>query len=567
MMNFEWIKPKSPNKNDINSLNKSINTPTFISKILINRGVTDFEKAKAYFRTDISEVHDPYLMLNMEKAVTLIEESILNKQRILFYGDYDVDGTTAVTVMVNYFKNLGIVPRYYIPNRYSEGYGISKKGVDLAIKNKIDLFISLDCGISAIDSIEKLQKNNINVIVCDHHLPSEILPNATILNPKQKNCKYPFKELSGCGVGIKLLQALAKKDIGEDQWINDQMDLLTISIGADMVPIIGENRYYCSIGLKQLENSINPGVRALLEVSNLKPPFSMQTIGFGIGPRINAAGRMDHAHKIIDLLTSFDEQILFDIAEDVNNDNITRKDLENQTTKEALSKLASLNEESTKFSAVVYNENWVKGVIGIVATKLQSHFFVPTVVITKDENGLCTGSARSVGEINLYNALSECKDLLIKFGGHAAAAGLTINEDNIIPFTKAFNHAVKKLSKESDFKPKLIIDNYITLDEITAPGIKILKQFEPCGIGNPTPIFATKNLKAQHINVVGKNHLKFSIFDPANPIISHQAIFFNSIDNYYNIQNKSFDLCYELGFNEWNGKKSIQLLVKDIKFN
>ncbi len=547
-------------------LQKQINVSAFIAESLVKRGVKNFEEAKTFFRPNLDLLHSPFLMLNMQDAVDCVLRN--QKNKILIYGDYDVDGTTAVSLLFNFLKRNSFNVEYYIPSRYKEGYGVSLLGVQKAIDENFSLMIALDCGITAVEQAEALKNKGIDFIICDHHLPGEILPNAIILNPKQNNCTYPFKELSGCGVGFKLIQALIQQNIGTIEDVQNHLPLLALSIGADMVPVVGENRLLAALGLQQMNGDYNTGLQLLAKNCKINPPYKMQDIGFTIGPRINAAGRMGDADKVVELFTNpLPKEDLLDIVKDIEEDNNERKHEEETITKEALAMALSREVEGQIFSTVVHHANWKKGVIGIVASQLQKTIYVPTIVLTQnDEDDYFTGSARSVGNINLYECLKECSEFVIKFGGHAAAAGLTIEEKNIPAFSKKFNAVVRQKSVPEDFIPKLHLDAWIDLAQISINSINILNQFEPCGIQNPKPIWASKNVRCKHLDVVGKNHLKLTVFQTHQPEITQNAIFFNGLDYYQKIKEAQFSIAFELDINEWNNQKNIQLLIRDIQF-
>jgi single-stranded-DNA-specific exonuclease len=549
----------------IANIQQQLDVPNFIAKSLAIRGIKNFEDAKNYFRPNPNHLNDPFEMLGMQSAIDCVEKHLKKKSKIMIYGDYDVDGTTAVAVFLNYFKPLVEELYYHVPDRKNEGYGVSNYAVDLSIEKGINLFITLDCGITANEALAKLHKHNIDTIVCDHHLPSEEIPPGIILNPKIKNCKYPFKELSGCGVGVKLLEALAFKGIGEMEWVQNQYDLLAISIGSDMVPIIAENRYYAAMGLKQMSQTQNKGLQTLLQISGITEIKNMQQISFGIGPRINAAGRMDHASKVVELFTSDDPDTLIAIAEEINQDNIERKALEAETSKEAWTEIVTSSEFETSVCNITYAPHWEKGLVGIVASKIQEKKYVPTIILTQDKEYI-TGSARSVGNINIHECLKDCAHLLVKYGGHAAAAGLTLQPENLNEFAVKINEAVQSRSNPKDFIPQLKIDAEVSLNEISGKAIRILEQFEPCGIENPKPIYFAKNLVASGIQAMGINHIKFFIRHNDQPSKKWKVVFFGGVELASQLQSKTFHLAFELGLNEWMDKKEIQLFAKDVRF-
>lgn len=561
-----WNYTPINNLSLLEDLQNQINVNAFVAESLIKRGVSNFNQAKAFFRPSLELMNSPFLMLNMQTAVDCIVQH--KNEKILIYGDYDVDGTTAVSVLFNFLKRNNFNVEYYIPSRYKEGYGVSMLGVQKAVDENFKLMIALDCGITALEQADVLQKNGIDFIICDHHLPGENLPNAIVLNPKQANCSYPFKELSGCGVGFKLIQALIQNNIGNMDMVKPDLPLLALSIGADMVPVVDENRCLSALGLQQMGLEYNHGLKLLVEACKLQAPFKMQDIGFTIGPRINAAGRMDDALKVVELFTNpLPLEDLKELVKDIEEDNSFRKLEEETVVKEALAIALSNNEHENKFTTVVHHPNWKKGVIGIAASQLQKTLHVPTIVLTQnDEDEYFTGSGRSVGTINLYECLKECSDLLIKFGGHAAAAGLTIEEKNIPLFAQKFNAVVQQKSVQQDFVQRLNIDAYINFSQITLKSVQVLNQFEPCGIQNPKPIWASQNVKSKYVSVVGKNHLKLKLYQIHEPDCTVDAIFFSAVEHYEKIVNSTFSISFELDINNWNNQKNIQLLVRDIQF-
>lgn len=550
-----------------NNLASALNISEKLALLLVQRGVKNFEQAKAYFRPSWENTHSPFLLLNMEKAVEQIQKVLAKKEKILVYGDYDVDGTTAVAMVYHFLKEvLGAHVLYYIPNRYSEGYGVSEQGIDFAIAENIKVLITLDCGIKAIDKIKKAHEAGIEVIVGDHHLPGEILPKATILNPKQSNCPYPFKELSGAGVGFKLIQALCEKMNLDPNIPFSYLDLLAIGTGADMVSLVDENRIFMHYGLQKLNENPSSGVAAILKVAACKNPITMRDIGYAIGPRINAAGRVDDASKIIELLCSGDKETEKIISQAISEENEYRRELDQETTLEALSILYSKTDLDDLKSTVIYKADWNKGVVGIVASRIQEKIYKPTIVLTQS-NGFITGSARSVAGFNIHDAIASCSHLLESFGGHAFAAGLTLKTENLKEFSTLFEKACENIAAAQNQK-EISIDTEIELDELDDKFFRILWLFEPFGVDNAAPIFESKNLLCfPGIKVMGGKHLKMRVCPKNNPSVIFEAIAFNQIQHYEKIKaGQAFHICFTPELNSWNGQKNIQLNIKDFAF-
>lgn len=566
MLEKKWILKPEPDAQEVQQLQSSLGVHPILCQLLIQRGIKTFDEAKKFFRPNKQLIHDPFTMKNMAEAVERIGEAFGNGEKIMIYGDYDVDGTTAVAMVYSFFSEFYDNLIYYVPDRYAEGYGISYQSIDYASEEEVSLIIALDCGIKAIDKVAYAKEKGIDYIVCDHHLPGKQVPNGIILNPKQKDCNYPFKELSGAGVGFKLLQAFCKANDMEIQKANEFLDLLAISIGADMVPIVDENRVLAQYGMQKLNEQPTLGIRAILKQAKIDREVNMRDIGFAIGPRINAAGRIAHASKAVELLITDCSVSAEDGSEDVSLDNAERKILDAETTKEALSILVSDDAHQNKKSTVVFNENWHKGILGIVCNRLQESYYRPTIVLTKSGDNY-TGSARSVKGYHLYNAINECSDLLESFGGHAFAAGLTIKPENLKDFISKFESIVDETIQDEQLIPTVEVDIDLPLNEVQAGFFKILNQFEPFGIGNEQPIFRCAEVKAlPNLRVVGRDHLKMDIVDADNPSIRIPAIAFNQVKHFEHIsRGKSFQICYSLEINEWNGNKSLQANIRDIK--
>lgn len=563
-MTAKWSLKAEPNIELVQSLKNSLGVPTIIARLLVQRGINNFEQAKLFFRPEITHLHDPFLMKDMSLAVDRLHKAILNNEKILVYGDYDVDGTTSVSMMFIFLEQIKANVSYYIPDRYNEGYGISFKGIDYAKKHDYTLVISLDCGIKAVDKVDYANQNNIDFIICDHHRPGKKLPDAVaVLDPKREDCNYPYSELSGCGVGFKLIQAYCFNQNIEFIQIAHLMDLLAVSIAADIVPITGENRVMAFYGLKQINSSPRTGLKALMSSSQRrKEEYLISDVVFGLAPRINAAGRIDHAKKAVELLIEKDYSRALELAQLIELNNITRKELDSSITEEALQMVLP-----NKKSSVLFNSNWHKGVIGIVASRVIEHFYRPTIIFTEN-NGFLVGSARSVSGFDVYNAINACADLVEQFGGHKYAAGLSIKKDNLNLFVDAFEQAVSQTITKDQLQPEIVIDNVLEFDNIDHKTYRLLKQMAPFGPSNSRPVFATENiLDNGFAKVIGKDktHLKLIITDSKN---SNQinAVGFGMATKIDSTTNKQlFDICYCIEENEWNGVVSLQLRLKDIR--
>ena len=547
----------------VSNLSKALNVSEIVAHLLTLRGITNFEDAKLFFRPELEHLHDPFLMKDMQKAVDRIESAIATNEKILVYGDYDVDGTTSVAMMYSFLKKFNKTIEYYIPCRYEEGYGISLKGIDYAKTNNFSLIIALDCGIRAVDQIDYANEKGIDFIICDHHTPGEKVPEArAILNPKQIDCNYPYKELSGCGVGFKLIQAVSKNEGIEFFEITEYLDLLTVSIAADIVPMTGENRVLSFFGLKQINSNPRPGLRALMEIANRTKKLTISDVVFGIAPRINAAGRIEHAKKAVEILVEQDYEKAIQFADKIEENNQTRRVLDKNITKEALDRV-----DKTKKSTVVFSDNWHKGVVGIVASRLIETHYKPTIVLA-EKNGMLTGSARSVHDFDLYEAISKCAHLCEKFGGHKYAAGLSIKRENLPQFIDEFEKVVSETITKEQLTPKINIDKVIDIDAVDDKLYRIIKQFAPFGPQNPSPIFISKGvIDSGYGKQVGedKSHLRINVKREQSSIAGigfGLGYFFDNIKDYQN-----FDVCYSIDENEWNGRRSLQLRIRDLKTN
>ena len=567
-MQYQWqIKPTS-NAKAIEKLSQQLNSldPT-LTNILLQRGIDTFEKAKDFFRPDLNNIYDAFLMKDMDKAVERLQKAIANNEKILIYGDYDVDGTTSVALVYAYLKNYYDNLAFYIPDRYAEGYGISYQGIDFAKENDFKLIIALDCGIKAIDKIAYAKEKGVDFIICDHHRPGDEIPDAVaVLDPKRKDCNYPYKELSGCGVGFKLMQAWTKQSKHDEQLLYTYFDLLAISICADIVPITEENRIFVYYGLKVLNQLNRPGIKALVNLTNNKKEFTVSDVVFSIAPRINAAGRIKSGNKAVELLVAENEDDAVDFGKGINDLNTDRKDIDANITQEALEIIENNQIYFQRKTTVVYKEDWHKGVVGIVASRLIETHYKPTIVLTHSD-GKVTGSARSVRDFDVYNAIDACSDLLEQYGGHKYAAGLTMLPENVDAFTIKFEEIVSSTIEEHMLIPKLEIDAKLELTQINARFYSVLKQFAPCGPENMQPVFISENLlTTDNIRIVGENHLKLDVYSPENPDLIISCIAFRLGHFIDDLQpGVLFSMVYTIEENEWNNTKTLQLNVKDIR--
>ena len=562
---MRWtIKPK-PSEEKIKHLAQALNVEDFVAQLLVQRGIETFEDAKNFFRPSLDHLHDPYLMKDMEKAVKRIEKAIENKERILVFGDYDVDGTTAVSLVSSYLKSYYPDVATYIPDRYKEGYGVSFMGIDFADDNGFSLIIALDCGIKSIDHVAYAKERNIDFIICDHHRPGDTLPDAVaVLDPKRDDCTYPYDELCGCGIGFKLIQALG---INRNQTISDlvpYLDLVAAAIAADIVPMTGENRILAHFGLQVINSDPRPGIKALIHQIK-KQTLDITDVVFIIAPRINAAGRIKHGNHAVELLTEFDFEQAQQFASEIEAYNSERKDLDKLITKEALKQIDE-NKEKERFTSVVFQEDWHKGVIGIVASRLIETYYRPTLVFTKSGDKYAA-SARSVKGFDVYNALEACSEHLEQFGGHMYAAGMTLKEENYLLFKEAFEKEVEKTIHPDMLVPEISIDAEINFSDITPKLIRILKQFEPFGPLNMTPTFLTKEVKdTGYGKLMGQEEEHLRLFVKQNGSEGIAAIGFGLGDKFDLTTNqKTLQIAYCIDENEWNGKVSIQLRLKSIK--
>ena len=563
---MRWtLKPK-PDLQKVKQLASELNVEELIATLLVQRGIETFEQARSFFRPSLNDLHDPYLMQDMDKAVARIEKAVAQGENILVFGDYDVDGTTAVSLMSSYLRSFYPNVATYIPDRYAEGYGVSFKGIDFADDNGCSLIIALDCGIKSIDKVLYAKEKNIDFIICDHHRPGDTLPDAVaVLDPKRQDCHYPYKELCGCGVGFKVIQALAQN---RNQTITDllpYLDLVATAIAADIVPITGENRVLAKFGLEVINANPRPGIKALIQ-NIKKQTLTITDVVFVIAPRINAAGRIKHGNYAVELLTEFNLEQAAEFASQIEMFNADRKDLDKQITKEALEQIR-VKEEDKRFTTVVYQEDWHKGVIGIVASRLTETYYRPTLVFTKSGDKLAA-SARSVKDFDVYNALEACSDYLEQFGGHMYAAGLTLKEKDYENFKKHFEKVVSETIHPDLLVPEISIDAEMELQAIDPKFFRILKQFEPFGPENMTPVFMAEKLNdTGYGKTIGQDeeHLRLYVKQQGEEP-GFTAIGFGLADKINLTENrKSFDAAFSIDENEWNGNVSLQLRLRDIK--
>nr|WP_315231234.1 single-stranded-DNA-specific exonuclease RecJ [uncultured Flavobacterium sp.] len=565
---MRWTLKSKPSEDTVKNLAKALNVEDFVATLLVQRGIETFEDAKRFFRPSLDDLHDPYLMKDMEKAVARIEKAIENEENILVFGDYDVDGTTAVSLVSSYLKTYYPNVATYIPDRYDEGYGISFKGIDFADDNRFSLIIALDCGIKSIDHVAYAKARNIDFIICDHHRPGDFLPEAVaVLDPKRDDCTYPYDELCGCGIGFKLIQALGKN---RNQTIDDlipYLDLVSAAIAADIVPMTGENRVLAYFGLQVINSDPRPGIKAIIHQIK-KQTLDITDVVFIIAPRINAAGRIKHGNHAVELLTEFDFEQAQQFASEIEAYNSERKDLDKLITKEALKQIEE-NNEKERFTSVVFQEDWHKGVIGIVASRLIETYYRPTLVFTKSGDKYAA-SARSVKGFDVYNALEACTEHLEQFGGHMYAAGMTLKEENYQIFKDAFEKEVERTIHPDMLTPEIAVDAEIDFTDITPKLIRILKQFEPYGPQNMTPIFLTKNIKdTGYGKPLGQEDEHLKLFVKQSRSLGTEgiaAIGFN-LGNKIELttHQKPFQAVYCIDENEWKGKLSLQLRLRDIK--
>lgn len=572
-MQKRWLIKSAQNSTTVEDFRSEIKTDSIVAELLLQRGIDSFERARDFFNPSLEQLHDPFALLNMEKAVSLLDQSIENQNRILLYGDYDVDGTTAVSLLYNFLKEYTDRIDYYIPDRYKEGYGLSDQGVVFAIENNYDLVIALDCGIKAVEKVSRLKEAQIDVIICDHHTPGEVIPDAIVLNPKQEKCNYPFKELSGCGVGFKLLDGWCVQKGVDKESLFSLLDLVAISIGADLVEVTGENRILAFKGLEVLNANPRSAFRKMMEMAGRSFPLTLTDVVFTIAPRINAAGRISSGMEAVELMTTASEEKISIAAEQIQAYNTERRELDEGITLEALKQIENDPNFNQKKTTVVYNADWQKGVVGIVASRLVESHYKPTIVLTETD-GVYTGSARSIEGVDVYEAIDSCADLLDRYGGHKYAAGLTISKDNLHAFIERFEKFVATHTTVELFNPQLTIDIEINFDQIFKEGEdrmkvprlkRILSRFEPHGPGNMSPVFISSNVYTTEMRVLKEKHLKLNVTQPISDVVL-PAIGFNLFEKADLVSSGiPFDLAYTIDVNKWNGKETIQLNIKDIR--
>ena len=566
----KWLVKEVGEPETVARLSTEIGIDSVLATLLVQRGIKSFEQARAFFRPSLSSLHDPFLMKDMDKAVARLKKAVEGREKILVYGDYDVDGTTAVSLVYSFLGRFTKNIDYYIPDRYDEGYGLSIKALDWAAESGFNLVITLDCGIKAIDKVRYAASKGMDVIICAHHLPENELPAAVaVLDPKREDCHYPFDDLCGCGVGFKLVQAYAQvMDIPFAE-LEPLLDLLVVSIASDLVSVTGENRVLSHFGLKRLNEKPRKGLQAIIALSNLEPDHvTIDDIVFKIGPRINAAGRMESGRLAVELLTAADDRTAARIASQINDNNNERKSIDREITREALEMVQNGKCIACKNATIVYNPAWNKGVVGIVASRLVEAFYKPTFVLTKS-NGFVTGSARSVRGFDLYDSIERCADLLENFGGHIYAAGLTLKEENLPEFARRIEEYVAEHLTVEMSTPVVEVDSRLDFSQITPKFFRILKQFQPFGPGNNAPVFLTENVyddgNGRKVGPAAQ-HLKLELIQESQPYHQIGAIGFNMAEYFDHIKaGNPIDICYSVVENYYRGNSTIQLRLKDMR--
>ncbi len=566
----KWVlrEPSDPEK--VDRLATEVGIDKVLADLLIKRGVETFAQARSFFRPSLDNLHDPFLMKDMDVAVERLHRAVVSGESILVYGDYDVDGTTAVALLYSFVRRFTDKVDFYIPDRYDEGYGVSFKGIDYAVESGAGLIVTLDCGIKAIDKVKYAASKGIDMIICDHHLPEDSLPAAVaVLDPKREDCHYPFDDLSGCGVGFKLVQAYSARYGVPFETLVPLLDLLVVSIASDLVTMVGENRILAHFGLRQLNENPCTGLQAMINLSSLEPGHvSIDDIVFKIGPRINAAGRMETGRLAVELLTSRSLSEAMQIGEKINESNNERKNIDREITQDALDMVQTGNCLCNGSAMIVYNPEWNKGVVGIVASRLVEAYYKPTVVLTKS-NGFVSGSARSISGFDLYGAIESCADLLENFGGHVYAAGLTLREENLPEFARRMDEYISAKIETEMMTPVIEVDSKLNFAHITPKFFRILKQFQPFGPGNHNPVFLTENVyDAGTGRKVGAGgvHMKLDLIQEDQPYHQISSIAFNMAEHYDHIkEGNPFDICYSIVENYYRGNSSIQLRIKDLR--
>jgi single-stranded-DNA-specific exonuclease len=568
-MEKRWVVKEKGDTAVVKQLAGDLGVSVSLANLMVQRNISSADEASAFFHPSLDYLHDPFLMKDMNIAVDRISIAIKKNERILVYGDYDVDGTTAVALMYSFLKDQYSNVDYYIPDRYKEGYGVSFQGLDYAYQNNCKVVITLDCGIKAVEKVKYARTKGLDVIICDHHYPGDEIPKAlAVLDPKQPSCSYPYKDLSGCGVGFKLIHAYSRVHGIPFSQIYHYLDLVAVSIASDIVPITGENRVMAYFGLKQLNESPRTGLKEIIRESEVTKSLTIEDVVFKIGPRINAAGRMETGSKAVDLLVSIDSRLATGISKEINNFNIERRSVDRIITTEAMRMIAEDQRTVNSRTTVLYNPNWKKGVIGIVASRLIETYYRPTVILT-ESNGFATGSARSVQGYDLYQAIESCSDLLESFGGHMFAAGLTLRKENIRPFMDRFEQYVNSTITEEQLVPRIFIDTELSFSEINEDFFKTMSQFQPFGPENMSPVFVSRNVfDTGSGRMVGSSgeHLKLDLCQESTGQKSFSAIAFSQANHFEYIRGGNpFDICYSLEMNEFRGNKNLQLNIRDIK--
>ncbi|NLJ44098.1 MAG: single-stranded-DNA-specific exonuclease RecJ [Bacteroidales bacterium] len=568
-MEKKWVIKEKGDPAVVKQLAATLGISESLANLMVQRNITTREEAITFFEPDLRYLHDPFLMKDMNIAVERISTAIKKNERILVYGDYDVDGTTAVALMYSFLKELYSNVDYYIPDRYKEGYGVSFQGIDFAFQNNCRLMITLDCGIKAVEKVKYARTKGIDVIVCDHHYPGDEIPkSAAVLDPKQPGCNYPYKELSGCGVGFKLIHAYSRVHGIPFSRIAGYLDLVAVSIASDIVPLTGENRVLAYFGLKQLNEDPRTGLKEIIREAEVCRILTVEDVVFKIGPRINAAGRMETGRKAVELLISNDSKLATGISKEINNFNIERRNVDRSITTEAMRMISEDQRNVNAKTTVLFNPSWKKGVIGIVASRLIETYYRPTVILT-ESNGFATGSARSVQGYDLYQAIEACSDLLESFGGHMFAAGLTLRKENIKPFMERFEQYVNSTISEDQLVPRIFVDSELSFDVINEDFFNFLNKFQPFGPENMSPIFASRNVcDAGSGRMVGSSgeHLKLDLCHESTGQRTFPAIAFSQSEHFEHIRaGKPFDICYSVEMNEFRGSRNLQLNIRDIK--
>jgi single-stranded-DNA-specific exonuclease len=568
-MEKRWVIKEKGDSVVVRQLAAALNVTESLANLMVQRRINSPAEASAFFQPSLDYLHDPFMMKDMNVAVDRISSAISKNEKILVYGDYDVDGTTAVAMMYSFLKQQYQNVSYYIPDRYKEGYGVSFIGLDHAWENNCKVVITLDCGIKSVEKVKYARSKGLDVIICDHHYPGDEIPKAlAVLDPKQPDCSYPYKELSGCGVGFKLIQAFARVHAIPFEKIRNYLDLVAVSIASDIVPITGENRVMAYYGLKQLNDSPRTGLKEIIKESELHKELAVEDIVFKIGPRINAAGRMETGSKAVDLLVSEDQKLAFEISKEISSFNTERRSIDRSITTEAMRMISEDPRSVNARTTVLYNPLWRKGVIGIVASRLIETYYRPTVILT-ESNGFATGSARSVQGYDLYQAIEACSDLLESFGGHMFAAGLTLKKENIDTFRDRFENYVNNTISDDQLIPQVVIDSELSFSEISEEFYRILNQFQPYGPENMSPIFiSTHVFDSGAGRMVGSSgeHLKLDLCQESTGTKTFPSIAFGQANHFEYIKSgKPFDICYSVEINEFRGARNLQLNIRDIR--